>query len=127
MIKSEFRIIASASEPLDELVQKKKFNKSLYDRLNKLYLNIPPLRDRRDDIPIFAYSFFKKYCSEKDKDINNISPEAMKLLCDYDWHGNVIELKDTIERAVTIGKSSSLNVKALHLKSKSINSNIDED
>ncbi len=127
MIKSEFRIIASASEPLDELVKKKKFNKSLYDRLNKLYLNIPPLRDRRDDIPILAYSFFKKYCSEKDKDINNISPEAMKLLCDYDWHGNVIELKDTIERAVTIGKSSSLNVKDLHLKSKSINSNIDED
>ena len=119
MIKSEFRIIASSSESLDNMVKKKNFNKNLYDRLNKLYLNIPPLRERRDDIPILAYSFFKKYCSEKDKVINNISPEAMKLLCDYDWHGNVIELKNTIEKAVTSAKTETLKPENLTISIKS--------
>ena len=119
MIKSEFRIIASSSESLDDMVKKKNFNKNLYDRLNKLYLNIPPLRERRDDIPILAYSFFKKYCSEKDKIINNISPEAMKLLCDCDWRGNVIELKNTIEKAVTIAKSETLKPENLTISIKS--------
>ena len=119
MIKSEFRIIASSSESLDDMVKKKNFNKNLYDRLNKLYLNIPPLRERRDDIPILAYSFFKKYCSEKDKVINNISPEAMKLLCDYDWHGNVIELKNTIEKAVTSAKTETLKPENLTISIKS--------
>ena len=119
MIKSEFRIIASSSESLDNMVKKKNFNKNLYDRLNKLYLNIPPLRERRDDIPILAYSFFKKYCSEKNKVINNISPEAMKLLCDYDWHGNVIELKNTIEKAVTSAKTETLKPENLTISIKS--------
>ena len=119
MIKSEFRIIASSSESLDDMVKKKNFNKNLYDRLNKLYLNIPPLRERRDDIPILAYSFFKKYCLEKDKVINNISPESMKLLCDYDWRGNVIELKNTIEKAVTVAKSETLKPENLTISIKS--------
>ena len=128
MIKSEFRIFSSTSESLDELVKKKKFNKNLYDRLNKLYLNIPPLRDRLEDIPILAYSFFKKYCSEKDKVINNISPEAMKLLCDYDWHGNVIELKNTIEKAVTVAKSETLKSEnfPINLRSKTIHDDTDQ-
>lgn len=128
MIMNEFRLIISSSESLDEMVKKKKFNKNLYDKLNKLYLNIPPLRERRDDIPILAYSFFKKYCSEKNKVINNISPEAMKLLCDYDWLGNVIELKNTIEKAVIVAKTETLKSEdfPVKIKSKTVQDDTDQ-
>ena len=115
IFKSNFRIIVSTSEHTCDLVKKKNFNKDLYNKLNKLHINIPPLRERPDDIPILTYSFFKKHCSTTNKKIKNISPEALKLLQDHDWSDNVRELKNTIERAVDISKTDSLLVKDFQL------------
>jgi len=126
IFKSNFRIIASTSKHLDGLVRKNKFNKDLYNILNKLHINILPLRERSDDIPILAYSFFEKYCSETNKKIKNISLEALKLLQDYNWTDNIRELKITIEKAVDICKSDSLIAKDFHLNHKVISNTKDE-
>ena len=127
IFKSNFRIIASTSEHLDGLVRKNKFNKNLYYKLNKLHINILPLRERPDDIPILAYSFFEKYCSETKKKIKNISLEALKLLQDYNWTDNIRELKITIEKAVDISKSDSLKVKDFQMNHEVKSSTKEED
>jgi DNA-binding NtrC family response regulator len=115
---SDFRIISSSYKPLEELINKKKFNMNLYNIISEFYITIPPLRDRREDIPILAYYFLKNYCLEKNKLMKNISPEALKLIHGYDWSGNISELKNRIENAVEIGKSSTLIAKDLRFNTK---------
>lgn len=122
LVKSDFRIITATNEPLEELVKEGKFREDLYYRLNVFSINIPPLRDRREDIPLLAYSFLSKLCSAMNKSIKNISSEAMDFLLKYDWPGNVRELENAIERAVVIGKSDTIKVSDLpfHLSSSAV-------
>ena len=95
---------------LEELVKQGKFREDLYYRLNVFTIVVPPLRERRADIPMLAYYFLNKFTTAMNKPIKNISKEAMDFLVNYDWPGNVRELENAIERAVVVGKKNSIEV-----------------
>lgn len=100
------RIIAATKRDLWELVSEGKFRSDLYYRLNVIQIVLPPLRNRKDDIPLFVEHFLKKYAPGKDI---TISPEIMELFMQFDWHGNVRELEHTIERLVLLAKNGSVD------------------
>ena len=110
LIKSDFRVIIATNEPLEEMVKQGKFREDLYYRLNVFSINIPPLRERTGDIPVLAYFFLNKFSTMMNRNIKNISSEAMDFLVKYDWPGNVRELENAIERAVVVGKSDTIQV-----------------
>jgi DNA-binding NtrC family response regulator len=101
-IKVDVRILAATNSDLKKMVQANKFREDLYYRLNVITVNLPPLRDRKEDIPLLVEHFLAKYCSENGREDVKFSPEAMKLLMDHDWPGNVRELENAIERAVVL-------------------------
>jgi len=98
----DIRLIAASNADLKKAIDKKEFREDLFYRLSVFPINIPPLRDRREDIPELAAYFVKKYCAEMKKPNKNISVEAMSLLDKYHWPGNVRELENTIERAIIL-------------------------
>ena len=107
-IKVDFRTIAATNKDLKAAMAKGEFRDDLFFRLNVFVIEIPPLRERRDDIPRLAHHFLKIYSSQMNKPITKIAPAAMELLIDYDWPGNVRELENAIERAVVICKSDEI-------------------
>ena len=125
LINSDFRVIIATNESLEDLVKQGKFREDLYYRLNVFSIVVPPLRERRTDIPILAYYFLNKFTTAMNKPVKNISKEAMDFLTNYDWPGNVRELENAIERAVVIGKESSIHVKDLpfHVSNNMISEN----
>jgi two-component system response regulator PilR (NtrC family) len=112
-IKVDVRIISASNKDLEEAVREKKFREDLYYRLNVIQIKLPLLRERREDIPLLAEHFFKKYEQELGKDIREISPDAMKLLINYDYPGNVRELQNIIERGVALEIGNTLTVENL--------------
>jgi len=98
----DIRLIAASNADLKKAIDKKEFREDLFYRLSVFPINIPPLRDRREDIPELAAYFVKKYCAEMKKPNKSISTEAMSLLDKYHWPGNVRELENTIERAIIL-------------------------
>jgi two-component system response regulator HydG len=107
-IKVDFRVIAATNRNLQEAIQRGEFRQDFFYRLNVISLHIPPLRDRREDIPLLARHFLERYRRETNKQIDTIHPEASATLERYDWPGNARELENAIERAVVIGKRRSL-------------------
>ncbi len=103
MMLVDVRIIAATNRDLQKAIREKRFREDLYYRLNVISIHIPPLRDRKEDIPLLVKAFIKKYCLEMNKEAPKIVPSALKLLTDYDWPGNVRELENIIERALVIG------------------------
>jgi transcriptional regulator with PAS, ATPase and Fis domain len=99
-IKVDVRIIAATNQPLEPLVKSGKFREDLFDRLNVVAITLPPLRERKEDIPFLANHFLQKFSQENHKNISHLSPEALEILIRYSWPGNVRELEHTIERAV---------------------------
>lgn len=128
LLKSDFRLITATNQSLEELVKEGKFREDLYYRLNVFTIHIPPLRERRDDIPVLANFFLKKFATAMNKPITEISPEAMDFIKNYDWPGNVRELENAIERAVVIGACNKITVQNLpfHVSSNQINSDSDD-
>jgi DNA-binding NtrC family response regulator len=112
-IKVDVRIIAATNVDLKQLVQEGKFREDLYYRLNVISIQLPPLRDRREDVPLIADYFVKKYCEENNKPLYRPSPEALRLLIDYQWPGNVRELENVIERAVVLAQSNVIDIDLL--------------
>lgn len=110
LIKSNFRVITATNESLEELVKAGKFREDLYYRLNVFNILIPPLRERRDDIPLLVNFFIKKFSGAMNKKIKKISKEAMDFLMNYEWPGNVRELENAIERAMVVGKFDYITV-----------------
>ena len=104
-IKSESRIIAASNADIEELVKKKKFRDDLYYRLKVVEIKVPPLRDRKDDIPLLVDYLLKKINSQLHKNVYTVSPGIIKFLKDYDWPGNVRELENMLTRAVVLSKS----------------------
>jgi DNA-binding NtrC family response regulator len=102
-IKVDVRIIAATNRPLEKLIEEKKFREDLYYRLNIITVDILPLRERREDIPLLVDHFLKKFAVEFRKTVNDLSGEALRKLESYPWPGNVRELKNVIERAVLLG------------------------
>src|SRR5688572_4209566 len=101
-LKVDVRIIAATNVDLAELVEDGRFREDLYYRLNVINIQLPPLRDRREDIPLMADFFIRKYCEENGKPPYRISTDALKALMDYHWPGNVRELENVIERGVVL-------------------------
>jgi two-component system response regulator PilR (NtrC family) len=106
----DVRVIAATNKHLDDLVAQNLFREDLYYRLSVIPVEAPPLRERRDDIPLLANHFLKKYAPAAGKSILRISPESIEDLCDYNWPGNVRQLENTIERAVALEATDELHV-----------------
>jgi DNA-binding NtrC family response regulator len=114
-VRVDVRIIAATNVDLRKLVEEGKFREDLYYRLNVINLNLPPLRDRKDDIPLLVEFFFTRFCRENEKFLNNdgrsvlsFEPEAMQILLEHNWPGNVRELENIVERAVVLATSPSV-------------------
>ncbi|HDM89892.1 MAG TPA: sigma-54-dependent Fis family transcriptional regulator, partial [candidate division WOR-3 bacterium] len=103
-IKVDVRIIASTNADLEKMVAEGRFREDLYYRLNVVYIHLPPLRERKDDIPLLTNHFLKKYTSLYNLPPKKISDETMKILLEYSWPGNVRELENAIERAVILSE-----------------------
>ncbi len=103
-IKVDARIIAATNVDLKRLVDEGRFREDLYYRLNVINIQLPSLRERKEDIPALVEFFAKKYCEENVKPIYRFSSEALKVLMDYHWPGNVRELENVVERAVVLSQ-----------------------
>lgn len=115
-ISSDFRVIAATNENLEQLVKEGRFREDLFYRLNVFNIQIPPLRERVDDIPLLADYFLKKYTTSMNKKITGISQEAMNFMLRYKWPGNVRELENAIERAVVICRTDKIQLEDLPFK-----------
>jgi len=101
-IKVDVRILAATNKDLEKLLSDGSFREDLYYRLKVVSIFLPPLREKKEDIPLLANYFLKKYSRKNNKNIRGISSSAMTLLKEYDWPGNVRELENVIERAVAL-------------------------
>lgn len=104
-ISVDVRVIAATNRNLEEAIKGGTFRQDLYYRLNVISLTLPPLRERREDIPLLAYYFVAKYSKKCKRLVSGISPETRNCLLAYDWPGNVREMENAIERAVVLGNS----------------------
>jgi len=107
-VKVDFRCIAATNKSLEKLVKAGSFRPDLYYRLHVFSIDVPPLRDRREDIPLLADYFLRKFCEATNREVPRIAPAAMELLMSHDWPGNVRELENAIERALVIGKNHEI-------------------
>jgi len=107
-ITVDVRVIAATNCDLDEAVKSGKFRDDLFYRLNVINIHIPPLRERREDIPLLAKSFIERLSHELGKEIDDITESGLKLLIDYNWAGNVRELENAVERAMVTCKNKVL-------------------
>ncbi|MBI5166542.1 MAG: sigma-54-dependent Fis family transcriptional regulator, partial [candidate division NC10 bacterium] len=103
-LKVDVRLVAATNTNLTQAVKEKRFRGDLYYRLNVITINLPPLRERQEDIPLLAQHFLLTYSRKNNKAIDGFSQEAMDLLLEYPWPGNVRELENIIERAVVLTK-----------------------
>jgi len=104
-IRVDTRIIAATNADLEELIERKAFRQDLFYRLNVIKIELPPLRERKDDIPLLVKHFIDVYSRENKKEIEGISDDVLEILEGYDWPGNVRELENLIERAIVLSKS----------------------
>ena len=119
-VKVDVRIVAATNDNLEELVQDGTFREDLYYRLNVIQINLPPLRERVEDIPLLVEHFFDKYCRENERFLDStgrstlrFSPAAMKLLMNHNWPGNVRELENVVERATVLATEPEVSADLL--------------
>ena len=119
-VKVDVRIVAATNDNLEELVQDGTFREDLYYRLNVIQINLPPLRERVEDIPLLVEHFFDKYCRENERFLDaaghstvRFSPAAMKLLMNHNWPGNVRELENVVERATVLATEPEVSADLL--------------
>ncbi|HHV61990.1 MAG TPA: sigma-54-dependent Fis family transcriptional regulator [Firmicutes bacterium] len=120
-IKVDVRIIAATNKNLQEAVRAGAFREDLYYRLSVVPIYLPPLRERREDIPLLAMAFMRRFSRETGNDVTGISDEAMAALMEYDWPGNVRELENCIERAVIFSKGKVIGPEILFLNTPAVN------
>jgi DNA-binding NtrC family response regulator len=125
-IQVDVRVIATTNRNLEEEVQKGRFRKDLYYRLNVINVHLAPLSRRRDDIPLLAHHFLRRYCEEYGKDIKGISEEAVSYLCRSEWPGNVRELANRVERAVVLCRNEKIDLSDLQAGSRSSANALDD-
>jgi two-component system response regulator PilR (NtrC family) len=112
-IKVDARIIAATNADLSKLMRENAFREDLYYRLNVITISLPPLRRRREDIPLLVAHFLDKYAEENKRRVRDVTPDAMRLLMDYSWPGNVRELENTIERGVVLCTGDRITVELM--------------
>ncbi|MFH1268567.1 MAG: sigma-54 dependent transcriptional regulator [Planctomycetota bacterium] len=115
-IKVDFRVICASNENLETAVAEGRFREDFYYRINVFTVELPPLRDRRSDIPALVQHFVDRFSGQMDKQFAGVSPAAMDLLTAYDWPGNVRELSNAIERAMVVGKPPEILPEDLPLR-----------
>ncbi len=113
ILKAEVRIIASSSKNLEELVNEGKFREDLYHKLKVVGIDVPPVRERKDDIPMLVDSFIKRFNEENAQNIKGISKPALKKILKYEWPGNIRELKNTIKSSMALCRGNSILVEDL--------------
>lgn len=112
-VRADVRIIAATNRQLEEEVTAGRFREDLYYRLNVIAITSPPLRSRREDVPLLVDHFLGVYCSKNGRSRMDVSPEAMAKLVDYSWPGNVRQLENVVERAVVLSRSDTLGLSDL--------------
>ena len=117
-ISVDFRCVAATNRDLEKLVEEGRFRPDLYYRLNVFRIELPPLRSRREDIPLLADHFLRHFSQAMNKRVTRLTPEAMQLLQDYDWPGNVRELENAVERAMVVAQEPELRAEDFPLKQR---------
>jgi two-component system response regulator PilR (NtrC family) len=112
-IKTDVRLIAASNRDLEEAVREGILREDLFYRLNVIPIQLPPLRERREDIPLLVAHFLQKFSKELGKDVRGVTPEAMAVLERYRWPGNIRELENVLERAIVLGAGDMLGVDSL--------------
>ncbi len=112
----EFRVVAATNQNLEKLVEQGSFREDLYFRLNVFTISVPPLRERREDIPLLAQHFLKDYSLQMNRAFSDFHPKAIDLLVRYGWPGNVRELANAVERALVVGKPPTVHAQDLPLQ-----------
>jgi DNA-binding NtrC family response regulator len=112
-VQVDVRIIAATNIDLRTLVREGRFREDLFYRLNVITIDLPPLRQRREDIPLLVQFFLKKYAEENDRPVRRVTPEALRPLMTYSWPGNVRELENVIERAVVLSSGPEITIDLL--------------
>jgi two-component system response regulator PilR (NtrC family) len=107
-VQADIRVIAATNQDLQKLVAEGRFREDLFYRINVIPIHLPPLRERREDIPLLAERFVQKYAEQMQKPVRSISREAQELMTAYDWPGNVRQLENVIERAVALEQTPSI-------------------
>jgi two-component system response regulator PilR (NtrC family) len=109
----DVRVVAASNRDLEAEVERGAFRRDLYYRLNVIQLHVPPLRARSEDIPLLVEHFVRKHAAALGRSLTAVDPDALRVLCDYDYPGNVRELENLIERAVTLESSDRITLAAL--------------
>ena len=112
-VQVDSRIITATNIDLQELTRRGEFREDLYYRLNVITINLPPLRDRREDIPLLVEHFLARYAAENEREVRGVTPDALALMLDHPWPGNVRELENVIERAVVLSSGPEIGVDLL--------------
>jgi len=110
MLRADVRLIAATNKNLEQLVREGKFRDDLYFRLNVVRITMPPLRERKEDIPILVRGFLRHFCKENQKPLLELAPDAMDALLTYDWPGNIRELRTAIEHGVVMATGSKITL-----------------
>jgi DNA-binding NtrC family response regulator len=110
---ADVRLIAATNKNLEQMVKEGKFREDLFYRLNVVPIQMPPLRERREDVPLLAVAFLKEFATKNNKNIAGFEADAMDLLMAYPWKGNVRELRAALEGAVVLGRRDRIGVREL--------------
>jgi DNA-binding NtrC family response regulator len=125
-LKVDVRVIAATNKHLEKAIEEKKFREDLYYRLNIITIDVPPLRDRREDIPLLVEHFLKRFSQEFRKAVVDVNGDALVKLQGYEWPGNVRELRNVIERAVLLGSGTIVSADDISLGRTSLGSDRDK-
>ncbi len=124
-ISSDFRVICATNRDLKTMVEKGTFREDLFYRLNVVNINVPPLRERIEDIPLLAEYFIKKYCTLMNRPLMPIESAALRRLEEFSFPGNIRELENMIERAIVVGKGKRITLKDLPLEKETLSTPIE--
>jgi Nif-specific regulatory protein len=116
-IRVDVRVVAATNQPLEQNIKENRFRRDLFYRLQVVDIQVPPLRDRRDDVPLLAEHFLRRFSRETSRKIRGFTPAALTKMTQYEWPGNVRELKNVVERAVALSRSTQLDVADILLTS----------
>jgi DNA-binding NtrC family response regulator len=112
-IDVDFRVICATNKDLEKAIKEGSFREDLYYRLNVFSIVLPPLRERRTDIPLIAKYFLTKYAQSMNKNVTDFSPQALEMISGYDWPGNIREVRNVVERAMVVAKGNQIQVEDL--------------
>jgi DNA-binding NtrC family response regulator len=117
-LTADVRLVTATNKNLAEMVKAGTFREDLFFRLRVMEINLPPLRERKMDIPLLAMTFVREFAAENNKKVNDIAPEAMEILLNHPWPGNVRELRTVIEHAVVLGRGERITARELPVSVK---------